>query len=449
MKKFGIGLAAVLVLAIMAPATMVLAAKKPEAAAAGGIDAKAREKGMADTPALVTAAGLSCTVADARWIGADPKTKTAYYEVACNPGFGGVLVAQAAATTPPAFFPCLEAGKPGPDGKPGQLACKLPANLDTTQSLAPFVAKAGASCDIDKARSIGASVHNTFFEVACKNGSGLVLITSYPADPSKDVQANTCLAYEPGASLACQLTTREAQLAMVDTLAAASGKNCVVKDKRYILAAKSGSTYFEVACQDGKGYVLERAANGSLARTIDCANAPGGAECTLTDSREAMTEQAGLYTRLATKAGFPCKVEKYALFPSRGKPEEVVELKCSDRPDGGVAIFDASGGGKVYNCITAELQGYGCSFTPKAAAVVKISNDLRSLGKGSCVVSDARMIGKTETGDGFIEVACADGLPGWVLNYPLKSETPKEVLSCKQASGIGGGCKLATNKVSN
>lgn len=448
MRKFGIGLAAVLALAAIAPATMVLAARKP-AEAAGGVDAKSREKGMADTPALVTAVGLNCTVSDARWIGADPKTKAAYYEVACNPGMGGVIVATAANAAPPAFYPCLETGKAGADGKPGPLACKLPANANPMESLAPFVTKAAASCDITNARSIGASVHNTFFEVACSNGAGLVLVTSYPADASKDVKANTCLAYEPGSNLACQLTTREAQLAMVDTLAAASGKNCVVKDKRYILSAVNGSTYFEVACEDGKGYVLERAANGSLARTIDCANAPGGAECTLTDARQAMTEQAGLYTRLAAKAGFPCKVEKYALFPARVRGEEAVELKCSDRPDGGVAIFDADGGGKVYNCITAELQGYGCSFTPKAASVVKISSDLRALGKGSCVVSDARMIGKTETGDGFIEVACADGLPGWVLSYPPQSDTPKEALSCKQASGIGGGCKLATNKTSN
>jgi len=448
MKIIEIGLAAALALFVVAPASTVMAAKKP-AAAEGGVDAKSREKGMAEAPPLVAAAGLSCTLTDARWIGADAKTKQGFYEIACNPGLGGVIVATKDATTPPSYYPCLETAKPGPDGKPGPLACKLPGNADAVQALAPFVAKSGVTCAIDKARSIGASTKNTFFEVACQGGYGYIMVTSFPADASKDVKANTCLAYEPGGNLFCELTSREAQLSMVDQLAAASGKNCTVTDKRYILSAINGSMYFEVACSDGKGYVLERAANGSLARAIDCANAPGGAECTLTDAREAKTEQAGLYSRLAAKAGFPCKVEKYALFPSRGKPEEVVELKCSDRPDGGVAVFDASGGGKVYNCIVAELQGYACSFTPKAASVVKISNDLKALGKGSCVVSDARVIGKTDAGDGFLEVACADGLPGWVLNYAANSDTPKEVLSCRQASGVGGGCKMPTNKTSN
>jgi len=446
MRKFGIGLAAVLALLVMAPATTVSAAKKP-AASADGIDAKAREKGMADTPALAAAGGLSCTVSDARWIGADAKTKQAYYEVACNPGMGGVLIASV--DTPPTFYSCLETAKPGADGKPGPLACKLPANLSPVQSLAPFVAKAGVPCVLENARSIGSSPKNTFFEVACQGGLGYVLVTSAPVDASKDVKANTCLAYEPGTNLACQLTSRETQMAIVEPLAAASGKNCVVTDKRYILTTVNGAMYFEVACQDGKGYVLERAANGSFGRAIDCANAPGGAECTLTDAREAQTEQAGLYTRLATKAGFPCKVEKYALFPVRVAREEVVELKCSDRPDGAVAVFDANGGGKVYNCILAEVQGYRCSFSPKEASLPKFSVDLKGLGKGSCAVSDARAIGMSTTGESFVEVACADGLPGWVMVYPASSSTAREVLSCRQASGVGGGCKLATNKVSN
>lgn len=446
MKIIRIGLAAVLALVVMAPATMVSAAKKPAAPVAGSIDPKSREKGMADTPAFITAAGVNCALSDAVWIGEDKKTGQSYYEIACSTGMGGVLLVKKD-DPKPSYYPCLETSKPGADGKPGPLACKLPGNADPVQALAPFVAKSGVACTIDKARSIGASAKNTFFEVSCQGGYGYIMVASYPASADAEVKANTCLAYDdPGGNLYCQLTSRETQLAMVDQLAAASGKSCTVTGKRYILSALNGSMYFEVACGDGKGYVLERASNGSLARAIDCANAPGGAECTLTDAREAKTEQAGLYTRLAGKVGFPCQVEKYALFPSRVARTEVVELKCSDRPDGGVAVFTADGG-KVYNCIVAELQGFACSFTPRAASLVKINADMRTMGKGSCVANDARIIGKTEAGDGYIEVSCADGLPGWVLSYPANSDTAKEALSCKQASGIGGGCKMPTNKI--
>ena len=38
-------------------------------------------------------------------------------------------------------------------------------------------------------------------------------------------------------------------------------------------------------------------------------------------------------------------------------PGATVYRQGKATPDGGVAVFDASGGGKVYNCIVAELQG--------------------------------------------------------------------------------------------
>ena len=73
---------------------------------------------------------------------------------------------------------------------------------------------------------------------------------------------------------------------------------------------------------------------------------------------------------------------------------------------GGIAIFTGSGG-KVYNCVLAELEGYRCSFTGKELVYPKLTAALKNLGKGSCVVSDARIIGKT-TDEGFVEVACAE-----------------------------------------
>jgi len=150
---------------------------------------------MADTPALATAAGLACTVSDARWVGEDKKTGQNYYEIACNPGLGGVLIAKKD-DPKPAYYPCLETAKPGPDGKPGQLSCKLPGNADPVQALAPFVAKSGVTCVVDKARSIGASTRNTFFEVSCQGGFGYIVVASYPADANAEVKANTCLAYD-------------------------------------------------------------------------------------------------------------------------------------------------------------------------------------------------------------------------------------------------------------
>jgi len=443
MRFIGIGLAAALSLAVMAPAAVMSAPKKPAAAAADGLDPKAMAAGMAAVPALLTQSGVGCTLDQARLIGEDKKSGQSYYEFSCSVGVGGVIVGKKDGTTP-AYYNCLETNKPQADGKPSSLFCKLPGNADPKAQLAPFVAKTPVACPIVNARAIGASPSATYFEVGCADGSGFILVTSAPMSLDKDVKMNTCLAYTPGGNISCELTTPEAQLGLVDTLMASSGKSCAVTDKRYVLTTINLSTYYEVACGDGKGYVLERNAAGALARTIDCANAPSGAECTLTDAREAKTEQAGLYSRLVTQAGFQCTVSKYALFPSKPR-EEVVELQCSNRPDGGVAVFDANGKGKVSNCVLAMLDGYKCSFSQQSAAFPAVTADLKAMGKSTCTVSEARPIGRTATGEGYLEVGCSDGLPGWVLVYAGGSNQPKEVLSCKQAAGVGGGCKIANN----
>ena len=442
MRPIAIGLTAALALAALIPAAVISAPKAKDKPPA--VDAKAREAGMKAAPDIAKAVGISCTVTDARLIGSDKKTSTDYYEVACQEGLGFALVAKKDAT--PQSYNCLETAQAAADGKPSALACILPANADPKAGLAAYLAKANTTCEIENARAIGAGAKNAYFEVACKGGSGYIVTTSSPINVGQEVAVNSCLLYDEGGNVSCKLTDKATQLAVVDTLAGASGKNCAVKDKRYVLSTKTDN-YFEVVCQDGKGYMLQQtAATGAFVKAIDCAQAGFvGGGCTLSDAVAAQTEQAGLYTKLATKAGFDCKVEKYGMLPSQDPRKEIVELKCSNRPDGGIGIFSVDKN-IVYDCVTSELNGYRCSFTKPDAAFPRLTADLKGLGKGSCVVSGSRVIGQTPT-QGFVEVACADGLPGWVMAYPLGQTTPKpaELLSCLQAKGVGGGCKLPTN----
>ena len=448
MKRFAIGLSAALAVAILVPAA-VISAPKEEKGKPAAVDAKAREAGMKDAPALIQASGAGCTVSDARFIGEDKKAGAKYYEVACNEGMGFALIAKK--DVAPQVYTCLESSQPGPDGKVGGLACILPANANPGAGLAPFVKKGGVTCDIENTRAIGSGAKNSYFEVACKGGAGYIVQTVSPLNLNGEVVVNSCLLYEEGGNVSCKLTNRQTQLAIVDTLntaAASAGTTCAIKDKRYILSTKSDN-YFEVSCQDGKGYVYQQtAATGAFARAIPCAQAGFvGGGCTMTDAVAAQTEQAGFYSKLATKAGFPCDVEKYGMLPSQDPKKEIVELKCKNSDVGAIAVFTATGG-TVYDCLTAELNGFRCSFTKKDTQYARLTKDLVGFNKASCTVSDARVIGATDT-EGFVEVACSDGLPGWVLGYPIGVAKPaaKEFLSCVQAKGIGGGCKLPTNKV--
>ena len=194
--------------------------------------------------------------------------------------------------------------------------------------------------------------------------------------------------------------------------------------------------------------VTQSSPTGSqILQAVGCAEASGFAGgCTLTDARAAETAQSALYTSLSKKAGFDCTVSKYAAFPIDAKDREVVEMQCANRPDGAVGVFPLGSSIKptVYDCVRAEAEGYKCSFTPGSAVYPKYSADLKAQGKGSCVVSGARALGKTDNSD-LIEVACADGGAGWVMEYATNGPPAPHLTPCSITS-MGGGCQLPTNK---
>ncbi|WP_333585395.1 hypothetical protein [Phenylobacterium sp.] len=443
MRRKTIGLAAALAVAALAPAVVMSQSRD------AGVTEKARTQGMAEAPALAQAAGLNCQIADARFIGKNEdrraRTSTSYYELDCQEGMGFVMEAVQGGET--SFYTCLEAGAPTPDGKPSTLACQLPGNQNPQADLAALAAKGGVACPVANSRAIGRGATSTFFEVACQDGvTGYVLNTGYPATADTKVEATNCLIYDQAdANIKCELTDAATRLGVVDQMAAADQKSCAVKDRRFVGATTDGSNYFEASCQDGKGYIYKVAAAGQLAESWDCARAQGIlGGCTLTDAREAATEQAALYTELAKKAGFNCDVERYAAFPSpRGK--DAVELVCANGRPGGVGVFNLDGSGEVFSCAYAPIAGYRCGLNEEADTYPVLTADLKKMGRDSCEVSAQRMVGKTADGSAYVEVACSDGLAGYMLQYKQNPIAPVEALGCAFAKGIAGGCKLPGN----
>jgi hypothetical protein len=448
MRPIVLGLIAAAMAAIL-PAAAVAATPTSPAPKPPEITKDARDQGMKAAPKLLAALNLPCQVSDARLIGQDPKTKQTYYEVACKAAMGYILVDRGAGKAP-IWQDCVDQEKVDAQGKVNGAACYLPGNsADPKTQLAPFVAATKVACDVTQARGIGHSDEADYFEVGCQNGRDYVLKTSAPASLDKPAQLITCLAYA-NTPISCKFSTSDAQLAVADQLAAQSGKGCQVTNRRYMLTAQDFSNYWEVACQNGKGYVLREDASGKLGDTIDCAVADqiaGG--CTLTNARQSQTEEASLYSNLAKKAGFACDVSKYGPINANLPGREVVELACSNRPDGAIAIFPANPAevGQVFDCAHSELAGYRCSFTEASAAYPKLTSDLTKLGKTSCAVSGERTVGVSDADHlGYLEVACADGNPGYVVSYNLPAMTPKEAIACGFARDINGGCQLPTNK---
>ena len=301
MKPIGWGVALALFAAVLAPVAVICAPK------GGDVSEAQRKQGMSEAPAVVQAAGLPCQVSDARFIGkgADPKTHVAnsYYEVACGQNMGYVLQSPAGGT--PTAFSCIEVQPPaGQAPKQGALSCVLPGNSDPKAQLAPAIAKSGVQCTPTAARSLGASKTNTYIEVACQGGAGYIMIASAPFDASKPIEAQNCLNFdETQGNVKCTLTDRATRLAAVDRYVQSANNGCVVKDRRFVGSATDGSDFFEASCQDGKGYMF-KISHGALAQTIGCAEAQGiMGGCTLTDARQAASDQAALYTKLAKSSG--------------------------------------------------------------------------------------------------------------------------------------------------
>lgn len=446
MRPMRLGLLAALIVAVTAPAAVAQrlpsagssAPKGPPAA----VTAESRKAGMKDAPALVQAAGLSCQVSDARLAGsmaADKKTGSLggkVYEVACGEGNIG-FIAVATPTGAPTLLSCVLNNYPADMAAVPPNPCILPGNADLRPTLVALAKKAKVPCNPDRFRGVGQNPTNTFYEVSCPDGAGYVVISaSSPLDASKPLSFANCLAYDASdTALKCKLNDPAKRIAAEDRIGALAN-NCTPKERRYIGLLTDGTEGYEFACGDGKGYIYKINSAGGVAQTIDCAKVNGG-DCTLTDTRAATAEQAGLYTRLAKTAGSNCVVSRYAIFPMSGD-KEVVEMVCGDG-NGAIGMFPATGKGAVLDCGHALVAGYKCSLGKVDYS--GLTADLRKFDKKECTVSSTGQPLKAPDGSIRLEVACSDGLPGYMIQF-TNAQTPKEVLGC----AFAGNCVLPTNK---
>jgi hypothetical protein len=87
------------------------------------------------------------------------------------------------------------------------------------------------------------------------------------------------------------------------------------------------------------------------------------------------------------------------------------------------------------------VAGFKCSLS-KDASLAPLTADLKKFNFNSCEVSNSRVIGKTEAGTTYVEVACADKLKGYVIEYQsAPAVTAIKALGC----AFAGNCKLPGN----
>ena len=411
------------------------------------LDAKALDRGMKEAPAIQQASGAPCQISAAAFRGegtqkgADGKSqKITIYETACSGSLGYLLLAPAGGK--PQAFDCLASAG-------SATKCELPANADPKTGLASIVTAAGKACAVSDAKYLGTSTTSgqNFYEVACGSSPGYKIAVPASGPPV----ANDCAALLDGQN-ACTLTTKAQIVTALTPIAQSAGKTCAVSDVRWIgVGAKTGDTFYEFACGATPGFIAVVDNTGKLKQAVDCAKAQGiGEGCKMTDTTVAQTQENGVYTKAAAKAGYPCQVSKYRFIGMDKQNREVVELACSDHPDGALAVLDDKGGkSEILDCVAAGAYAQECKLSDPKLAYPKYTEALAAKGKSSCKVSGATFVGTNDKGVQYVETACADGAPGWVIAYDATTRKATEVLSCSQATSAGAPCKLPTNVAGN
>ncbi len=439
MRRLGLAIIAAAALAL--GAAPMIAQAEPTAAAPKTYTKEQLAQGMKEAPAALEAVHVPCTLTDAAFLGKSGKSSV--YEVACKDGMGYMIIG-AADATPAKSYDCLTTlGN-------ASLTCRLPGNADPKQGLTPLIAAAGAPCTLKDARSIGStSSGESYYEIACQQGPGFILTKAAPG-VTPAASAIPCVEAMGGANVTCKLTTKAEIVASIAKLAAQSGKPCEVSDARFVgSSSTTGETFYEVACGTAAGYIVQTNKAGVYQAAIDCANAAGIAGgCKMTDTTKAETEEAKTYAGLAKAGGFNCNVSKYRFIGMSPSPKaEVVELACTNRPDGAVALFpvDTKIKPTFTDCVRSPKYGDAatCQLSSPTPIYAKFTAALAAHGRTTCKVSGAHYIG-SGGGEDFIETACADGGPGWVIEFTPTDEV-KSLLSCGQAKAQGLTCTLPTN----
>jgi len=330
---------------------------------------------------------------------------------------------------------------------------RIPEGLNSTEAdvmdmLKAPVRRADPSCEIDHARAIASTETADVYEVGCTNHTGFLLSIGVPQTATSTLEVNGCLPRlaQPGPKL-CTFTTLEQNMAPFKDLAAKAARPCDSTAQRFV--GETGSSYYlEYACPDKSGFMLETDRKGAIKTQIPCTQASRlGGGCTLSEVAEAGASLLATLSTAAKGAGLDCNVAKSSEFPKRAD-YDATEFTCSNRPAGGVLVKTPTKT-VVFNCLRARVEGMRCSLNDEKLAYPAITNELKTAKNvtknyTSCEVNGGTALGLTAA-NAYLEVTCADGTPGFVMQYDLGNPDPSDILTCREA-GFLGGCRMAPNR---
>jgi hypothetical protein len=253
----------------------------------------------------------------------------------------------------------------------------------------PLLQSLQISCDVSDATLVvagtrrppagGKEVQTRVYEVACGGGMGYLLETQGTDMPiaisclSAEEARATDVAKGKEPSFFCKLPeNKDVNAAVAALISAGTGAQCQVRTLQLFgHSASTHSDYSEVACADGKGFMLRVAQTGFPAETVamSCNEAAKqGIKCKLSDPGPVevpVTLQT--FKESLAHNGVSCNIGQIRLIGQEDHLKRyVVEYRCADQPTGGVAFLPLEGNTTPYeslDCASAlSSRGVACTF---------------------------------------------------------------------------------------
>jgi hypothetical protein len=250
------------------------------------------------------------------------------------------------------------------------------------EQAAKLIAALQLPCDVSAAQLVvsgtrkleGKDTPVSVYETACSQSLGYLLESQGSATPvsiscltaEEQRAADVAKGKEPG--FFCKLPENRDVYAIV---AAQIAAGCKVRQLQWLGRSEAAhSEYSEVACEDGKGYVLSVALPGSQARpaVTNCGEESKlGVHCRLTQTASTATtdDNVSLDTlKEALAQHLTCKIGPVRLIGQEDHLKRyVVEYRCTEPASGGIAFLPLPGNTNPYEtleCSRGALRGIAC-----------------------------------------------------------------------------------------
>jgi len=385
-------------------------------------DPKLQAQGMADAPALIASAGITCDPANAYVRGDSGYTdekgaqvKAKLYEIACKtgPGFLVLKGPDGAAHQP---FTCMIAAKIQKT-KSDSILCVLPENLPPYKWLQPVAAQFIPNCTVSDARLLGSTTGDKpidRYEVGCGASAGGII--DYPQFKSTaQPEFHNCILMD-GTSSACTLTTKAQISEQMKPLATQADPKCQVSGVRFVGVSKENNLmYYEFGCSNQVGFIVQTDHAGKFSREVPCSAASGLGGCTLSNATAVASDANSGYTNILKASGKPCTVSAYNVVGSQESTHrDYVEFKCPEQPWGLIGFVPQAGSKSdvnVTDCFMDQVRHKSCTLTTGDQLKAQIDKLIKAAepNKG-CDVKEVRYIGEADQPENalIVEVACVN-----------------------------------------